>query len=46
MNQIIILLIVFIIGVILWKIMGLLMLGAFLFAVFLAFNMGRKRFDI
>ncbi len=45
-NQIALLLIVLIIGIAVWKTMGLLMMGAFLFAVFLAFNIGRKRFDI
>jgi hypothetical protein len=43
-EQVILLAILLVIGIIVWKIMGFLMLGAFLFAVFLAFNIGRKRF--
>jgi hypothetical protein len=44
-EQVILLAIVLIISIIVWKIMGFLMFGAFLFAVFLAFNIGRKRFN-
>ncbi|WP_459892466.1 hypothetical protein [Hydrogenobaculum acidophilum] len=45
-NQIIILVVVLTIGIIILKVMGFIMLGAFLFAVFLAFNIGRKRFNL
>jgi len=45
-GQIVILVIVLAIGIVVWKLMNLLMFGAFLFAVFLAFSIGRKRFNI
>ncbi len=45
-NQIIILAVVLAIGIIILKIMGFIMFGAFLFAVFFAFNIGRKRFNL
>jgi|GEM_PF-1175232 len=41
-GQIVILVIVLAIGIIVWKLMNLLMFGAFLFAVFLAFSIASK----
>jgi len=42
-EQVILLAIVLVIGIIVWKIMGFLMLGAFLFVgVFWLFSIGRK----
>ncbi len=33
-------------GILIWKFFSFVFFGAFLFAVFLAFNIGRKRLDV